>query len=93
MVYFKRAEFWHRTGTKQWSMAGLNRAINAGSTFCGVQASSSRHRRWPEPRQDLDRNEDPTPRLLITLERANIVGLKLFGSEASDPSVIESTTQ
>ena len=27
------------TGTKQPSMAGLNRAINAGSTFCGAQES------------------------------------------------------
>ena len=55
-------------------------------------ASPSRHRRWPEPRPDLDRNEDPTRRLLVARERANLVGLKLFGSEASDPSVIESTT-
>ena len=55
-------------------------------------ASPSRHRRWPEPRPDLDRNEDPTRRLLVARERANLVGLKLFGSEAGDPSVIESTT-
>ena len=55
-------------------------------------ASPSRHRRWPEPRPDLDRNEDPTRRLLVARERANLVGLKLFGSEASDPSVVESTT-
>ena len=55
-------------------------------------ASPSRHRRWPEPRPDLDRNEDPTRCLLVARERANLVGLKLFGSEASDPSVIESTT-
>ena len=44
--------------------------------------------RWPEPRPDLDRNEDPTRRLLVARERANLVGLKLFGSEAGDPSVI-----
>ncbi len=55
-------------------------------------ASPSRHRRWPEPRPDLDRNEDPTRRLLVARERANLVGLKLFGSEASDPCVVESTT-
>ena len=60
-------------------------------------ASPSRHRRWPEPRPDLDRNEDPTRRLLVARERANLAGLKLaglklFGSEAGDPSVIESTT-
>ena len=55
-------------------------------------ASPSRHRRWPEPRPDLDRNEDPTRCLLVARERANLVGLKLFGSEAGDPSVIESTT-
>ena len=55
-------------------------------------ASPSRHRRWPEPRPDLDCNEDPTRCLLVAHERANLVGLKLFGSEASDPSVIESTT-
>ena len=54
-------------------------------------ASPSRHRRWPEPRPDLDCNEDPTRCLLVAHERANLVGLKLFGSEASDPSVIEST--
>ena len=52
-------------------------------------ASPSRHRRWPEPRPDLDRNEDPTRRLLVARERANLVGLKLFGSEASDPCVVE----
>ena len=55
-------------------------------------ASPSRHPRWPEPRPDLDRNEDPTRRLLVARERANLVGLKLFGSEASDPSVVESMT-
>ena len=55
-------------------------------------ASPSRHRRWPEPRPDLDRNEDPTRRLLVARERANLVGLKLFGSEAGDPCVVESTT-
>ena len=55
-------------------------------------ASPSRHRRWPEPRPDFDCNEDPTRCLLVARERANLVGLKLFGSEASDPSVIESTT-
>ena len=55
-------------------------------------ASPSRHRRWPEPRPDLDRNEDPTRRLLVARERANLVGLKLFGSGASDPCVVESTT-
>ena len=55
-------------------------------------ASPSRHRRWPEPRPDLDRNEDPTRRLLVARERANLVGLKLFGSEAGDPCLVESTT-
>ena len=55
-------------------------------------ASPSRHRRWPEPRPDLDRNEDPTRRLLVARERANLVGLKLFGSEAGDPCVVELTT-
>ena len=55
-------------------------------------ASPSRYRRWPEPRPDLDRNEDPTRRLLVARERANLVGLKLFGSEAGDPCVVESTT-
>ncbi len=55
-------------------------------------ASPSRHRRWPEPRPDFDCNEDPTRCLLVARERANLVGLKLFGSEAGDPSVIESTT-
>ncbi len=29
------------TGTKQPSMAGLNRIINAGSTFCGAQPVAS----------------------------------------------------
>ena len=43
-------------------------------------------------RPDFDRNEDPTRCLLVARERANLVGLKLFGSEASDPSVVESTT-
>ena len=55
-------------------------------------ASPSRHRRWPEPRPDLDGNENPTRRLLVARERANLVGLKLFGSEPGDPSVVESTT-
>ena len=55
-------------------------------------ASPSRHRRWPEPRPDFDCNEDPTRCLLVARERANLVGLKLFGSEASDPCVVESTT-
>ena len=30
--------------------------------------------------------------VLVARERANLVGLKLFGSEAGDPSVVESTT-
>ena len=34
----------------------------------------------------------PTRRLLVARERANLVGLKLFGSEADDPCVVESTT-
>ena len=51
------------------------------------------HRRRPEPRPDVDRNEDPDGLLLATDDRTNLVGLHLLYSQARDPPRVESMTR
>ena len=54
-------------------------------------ASSSGHRRWPEPRPHFDRDENPRGPLLVAGEGTNLVGLQLLDNESRDPSVVEAT--
>ena len=48
--------------------------------------------RRPEPRPHLNRRKNPRGPRLPTGERADLVGLKLFDDEASNPALAKSTT-
>ncbi len=55
-------------------------------------ASSSSHRRWPEPRPDFDRRENPYGTRFSADERANLIRLEFLDDESGDPFAVESTT-
>jgi len=56
-------------------------------------ASSSDGRRGPEPRPNLDRDEDPRGPRLSAGEGTNLVGLEFLDSESGGPSLVEATAR
>ena len=55
-------------------------------------ATSPDDGRRPETRPHFNRRENPRRPGLPPSERADLVGLQLFGDEAGDPAVVKSTT-
>ena len=66
--------------------------VVANECQCVPVAASPDDGRRPETRPHLDRREHPRRPRLPPGERADLVGLQLFGGEAGDPAVAKSAT-
>ena len=78
-------------GDDQGKFREIHPVSNVAQESEGVSvAPPSRHCRWPEPRPDFDRDEDPRWLRFAAGEGANLVDLELLDGESSDRSPVES---